>query len=397
MPSAPRRYRRQPFAVFEHGTRIYATSVGEDCYRVSTSDATGKRLWHKFAREEDARAKAREFEAYLASRTPLYGRRDGERTVGALSTRYMEHLAGKSVRYRERQDTLLRCWILPRLSETPLTEWTPAMAEDVLAAARRKLAAQTVQSLGSCMRSLVTFAHKSRWLPREVDPMWSVSYSAKAEFQGQAIGFVPRDSLPGDSECNALFDAFRDLGEPSWALAMNLKHRSGARWGELIALRPCDIDFEPHRVIHIHRAVEQSAGARTIKTTKNKQKRSSIFPASLVTELAAHVCSVRQHAGDDALLFSLPDGQPAERRQFLRLWVRAARRAGWDMHSTKAARWHPHDLRHVAACWMLFDVRLDPAVVSRMLGHANPAFTLSRYVGVRVGADAATNAMTENW
>ena len=32
---------------------------------------------------------------------------------------------------------------------------------------------------------------------------------------------------------------------------------------------------------------------------------------------------------------------------------------------------------------MLFDLSLDPAHVARLLGHANAAFTLSRYVGVR--------------
>lgn len=45
---------------------------------------------------------------------------------------------------------------------------------------------------------------------------------------------------------------------------------------------------------------------------------------------------------------------------------------------------------------MLFDVGIDPAVACLMLGHANPAFTMSRYVGARAGAVAATNALTEN-
>lgn len=67
------------------------------------------------------------------------------------------------------------------------------------------------------------------------------------------------------------------------------------------------------------------------------------------------------------------------------------------MHHPTRSLWHPHDLRHVAACWMLFDLGLDAAVVARMLGHSNPAFTLSRYVGVRTGADAATNELTEDW
>lgn len=67
------------------------------------------------------------------------------------------------------------------------------------------------------------------------------------------------------------------------------------------------------------------------------------------------------------------------------------------MTHEKQALWHPHDLRHVAACWMLFDVGIDGAQVARMLGHANAAFTLSRYVGVRSGADATTNGLTEGW
>ncbi|HVA43875.1 MAG TPA: tyrosine-type recombinase/integrase [Acidimicrobiales bacterium] len=397
MTEAPRRYRKKPLAAFEHGTRIYAPSGGESCYRVIATDAIGGRRFHKFAREEDARAKARELEAYLAARTPLYGRKNEERTVGTLAARYNEFLFGKSIRYRERQDSLLRCWILPELGETRLSEWTPAMSEEILARARRTLAPQTVQVVGSCMRSLVTFAHKNRWLPREVDPMWLVSYSIKGEFQGQTPGFVPLDSLPNDEQCQALFEGFRTLDQPDWALAMALKHRSGARWGELIALRPCDVEFSPYRTLQIHRAIEQSAAGLAVKSTKNKQKRTSIFPASLEVDLADHVERVRRRAGNDALLFSLPDGRPVERRQFQRLWVRAARHAGWPIRSANAAEWHPHDLRHVAACWMLFDVRLDPAVVSRMLGHANPAFTLSRYVGVRVGADETAQAMTEDW
>jgi hypothetical protein len=46
---------------------------------------------------------------------------------------------------------------------------------------------------------------------------------------------------------------------------------------------------------------------------------------------------------------------------------------------------------------MLFDVGIDPAVVARMLGHATVAFTLSRYVGVRTGADGTANRLTEDW
>ena len=102
------------------------------------------------------------------------------------------------------------------------------------------------------------------------------------------------------------------------------------------------------------------------------------------------------------------------RSNFQPVWIRAADAAGWPMTTplqrtggygqtnkgwrwTGAARWSPRDLRHVAACWMLFDLGLDPAVVADMLGHAGPNFTITRYIGVRGNPDAAAMAVTDGW
>lgn len=46
---------------------------------------------------------------------------------------------------------------------------------------------------------------------------------------------------------------------------------------------------------------------------------------------------------------------------------------------------------------MLFEVRLDPAVVATVRGHANAAFALSRYVGVRGDLSNRVTAATEDW
>lgn len=394
---ATRRNRKKPLAVFENGTRLYAPCPSQPRYRVVARDISGERMFFKFDSEADARIKARELESYFGSATPVRGSADEPRTVGALSARYLTHLTGRSTRYRERQEYLLRCWVLPALGDVPVADWTPADSETVLNKARLDLAPATVQNLGAVMRALVTFAHKNRWLPRELDPMWLVSYSIKAEFQGQAIGFVPRTSLPTDEECAALFEQLAAHGHEEWALAMRLKHRSGLRWGELIALRPCDLEFEPNRVVRIVRSVEQSRAGMAIKTTKNEQKRVSMFPASLSSDLAEYVERAHRERGNTSLLFPASDGGPMERRRFQRIWVRAAKAVGWPLNTPDSAQWHPHDLRHVAACWMLFDVRIDAALVAVMLGHANAAFTLSRYVGVRGNAEAQVTALTDGW
>lgn len=391
-----RRYRK-PLVSFEFGTRIYAPTDAEPRYRVVAPGVDGVRVSQQFTAEEDARRRARELDKLQSSAAVTPSRLPAPSTVGGLTDRYVASLGSRSTRYGERQECLLRMWVRPVLGELALTVWSPADSEAVLDRARKQLAASTVQNLGSAMRALVTFAHKYRWLARDADPMWLVRYSPSAEVQGQVVGFVPRSSLPTDEACNRMFKALDDAGHPDWALAMRRKHRSGLRWGELIALRPVDLDFDPQRVIRVHRAVEESRQGLAIKGTKNRQRRVTTFPASLVESLEAWSSRVELDRGPEDLLFPDANGGFANRRWFQRVWARATREAGWPMKRKTAAVLHPHDLRHVAACWMLYDVGLDPAVAASLLGHANAAFTLSRYVGVRGDLSATVPAATEDW
>ncbi len=241
MAGPTRRYRK-PLVSFEYGTRIYAPSPNETRYRVVATDADGQRVQQRVATEDEAREFARRFEAMIASAAVISGRLDAPTTVGGLIDRYVASLGSRSTRYAERQEYLLRMWVRPVLGERALGEWTASDSEVVLDRARRTLAPSTLKIFGATMRAMVTFAFKNRWLAREADPMWLVRYSSSAEVQGQAIGYVARSALPTDDECARLFDALEDAGHPGWALAMRLKHRSGVRWGELIALRPVDLD-----------------------------------------------------------------------------------------------------------------------------------------------------------
>lgn len=124
----------------------------------------------------------------------------------------------------------------------------------------------------------------------------------------------------------------------------------------------------------------------------------------------AVLAEVRRHGTSDALVQDVGVAMRglvthARRR------ITAADAAGWTMtrplqksatkgggwRLTGAALWTPHDLRHVAACWMLFDLGLDPAVVAAKLGHADPSFTVKRYVGVRGDPDSAAMSVTDSW
>jgi integrase len=390
-------YRKRPLATFENGTRIYAPTPSEPRYRVVSHSREGRRIHAGFDDEASARRHARRIDSLLVNAPTIGNPSRPPRTVGQLAQRYLLSLNHLSRRYQERQECVIRCWILPRLGARALLEWTPGVSEEILQNARLTRAPATVQGIGSTMRAMVTFANKHRWLSRDEDPMWHVSYSPRPEHQGQVLGYIPRDSLPTDRQCADLFDALEQRGYEHWALAMRLKHRAGLRWSELVALQPRDIEFAPDRMIRVERAAEQAGKQRQLKGTKNRQRRYTIFPASLSAALHDRVEAVAREHGDRSLLFPAPRGGLADRGSFRHIWTAAARQAAWPFKTCGAAEWHPHDLRHVAACWMLFDLRLDPAVAAMLLGHANANFTLTRYVGVRGDPRSQLNAATEIW
>jgi integrase len=413
------RYRKKPLAQLEYGTRIYAPTANDRRFRIVTTDPlTRQRVFLTSTSEEQARAKARELELFIAQAAPIREPKEsGPRTVGRLAQRYIdEHLPGLSTRFRDKQTYLLRRWVLPHLAERTVTAWTPAESVAVLAAARRAgVSDATVQDIGSVMRALVTHARRLRWLTAQSEnPMWMVRYARTATVQGNTALYVPRAALPTDDDCNQLFVAMASLGHARWATAMRLAHRAGLRWGELIALQAGDLSFDP-RVVHVRRAVEQpTSGSPTIKLPKNGRVRTSIFPKSLTAELRQLVDRTVAERGADGWLFPAASGRLMRRSSFQQIWIRAADTAGWPMTTpvqrsagygeankgwrwTGAAKWTPHDLRHVAACWMLFDLKLDPAIVADKLGHADPNFTIKRYVGIRGDADQTAMTATEDW
>lgn len=410
---------RKPIAVFEHGTRIYAPVDGERRHRIVARDATtGERIFVAASSEEQARLRAREIEERLDAAASIREPDRWSRTVEDLARRYVDdHLTTKSNRYREKHQYLLRAWILPTIGDRPVIEWNSAESERVLASVREAGRSDAlVQDVGSAMRALVTYARRLRWLTaRDDDPMWLVSYSTKSTRQGETATFIPRSTLPTDQQCTAMFTAMAAQGNVRWALAMGLIHRAGLRWGELTGLQAGDIEFEPNRVIQVRRAVEQtSSGPPTLKSPKNGKRRTTIFPKSLADDLHQLVIDVTATHGPTGLLFPNRRGDIARRSSFQQVWIKAADAAGWPMTSplrrtagygqhdkgwrwTGSARWTVHDLRHVAACWMLFDLHLDPAIVADKLGHADPAFTVKRYVGIRGNPDEQATTLTDSW
>lgn len=112
------------------------------------------------------------------------------------------------------------------------------------------------------------------------------------------------------------------------------------RWGELAALRRCDIDLESCTLRVDRQLTEQPGGGGAFGPPKSKAgKRDVAFPDVIKTDLKQHL---KQFVPDDAdaLLFTSPANTPMRHSNFYRrAWLPATRTAGLEGV-------HFHDLRH---------------------------------------------------
>jgi integrase len=144
--------------------------------------------------------------------------------------------------------------------------------------------------------------------------------------------------------------------------------QTGLRISEALGLRWADVDKRGRLMIR-RRVRDGEVGA-----TKSRQGRREVpIAPALARELAAHRLASPWSADDD-YVFSAEVGGPIMARNLYRWLAPAAERAGVGWAGF-------HTLRHTAASrWLLSGVSI--AQVSRLLGHADPGFTLRVYVSV---------------
>ena len=111
------------------------------------------------------------------------------------------------------------------------------------------------------------------------------------------------------------------------------------RWGELAALRRCDVDLEAGTVRVVRQLTELSGGQFAPGPPKSDAgKRVIVLPAAIMPVIRQHM-SWLVKPDDEALLFTSPEGRPLRRNFRQRVWLPALRAAGLPVI-------HFHDLRH---------------------------------------------------
>jgi integrase len=146
---------------------------------------------------------------------------------------------------------------------------------------------------------------------------------------------------------------------------------TGLRWGEMAALRVCDLDMLRRRV-NVSRSVTEAA--RLVwSTPKTWERRSVPFPASLADELAALMVG----KGRDDLVFTNLHGAVLRNSHYRQdVFAQAVLRCQQADETFPSIT--PHDLRHTAAS-LAISAGANVKAVQRMLGHAKASMTLDVY------------------
>lgn len=189
-----------------------------------------------------------------------------------------------------------------------------------------------------------------------------------------------------DTEAAALLDVA--AGTPLY-LPVLLGFTLGARRGEVLALRWCDLDLMA-RVASICRSVEETRNHVGFKAPKSGKGRVVALPAFLLDELQAHREAQNRYraafGGDyqeNDLVCAREDGSLWKPSRFSQQFEDLAVKANLDIRL--------HDLRHSHATQLLRD-GVHPKVVSERLGHSSIAITMDLYshVGMSLQAEAAS-------
>jgi integrase len=156
---------------------------------------------------------------------------------------------------------------------------------------------------------------------------------------------------------------------------------TGIRQGEALGLRWHDIDLR-EGLIRVRHQLDRHGNLAEPKTSA--AKRDIPIPPSLSRLLATHneLAFARGFAKADRLRLRLTNRRPPDHRNITRRGPAKA----LEQASLPHLRWH--DLRHLAAS-ALISQGASIAYLSRILGHANPAITLSIYAHQYASAEHA--------
>jgi integrase len=307
-------------------------------------------------------------------------------TVAALLDRW---IAGKTTladTTRERYRGLI-ARVKPHIGSTPVPKLRPAHVQELyttlltrcrlctIGAAKHRcrapLSPTSVRHVHGLLKEVLAWAVRMQILAR--NPIEAVQEDAPARAMPKVDAFT-------DAEIVALLDAAR--GTP-WDTAIMLALATGARRGELAALRWADACFETgpdgseRGTVTIRASFSETSAGVTLKSTKTGRERTVPLSSLAIEALriqrfrrAEDAFRAENDYADEGFVFADLFGRPHRPLAFTLAFRAIAKKAG--------VRKRLHDARHWTASHLLGS-GVDVVTAATILGHSSPQTTLTVY------------------
>jgi integrase len=228
----------------------------------------------------------------------------------------------------EAYESYLRNRILPHLGEIEMGALLPTHIQSWVKAQQANLAPKTVNHLHAMVFAVCKDAVRNRVMvanPCEGTKLPVILKKPRAVLSPEQFARVV-EALP-----------------EHW-LMLQTAIETGMRWGELIALRPAQLN-SLHNEVVVDRATSQVAGVIEDKAyPKDREPRRIAVPHWLIDELQAEI--TRRGLGPEDRIFINKAGGPLDRNNFRHTWHRRLAEAGLPRVSFK-------HLRSTYASWAL--------------------------------------------
>jgi len=296
-------------------------------------------------------------------------------SVRAVIEEYLRHLEtrGRAPRTIHENRRILDTVIGPEIGDVPVGDLTARHLDELYRrlvtgeSRARPAAPSSIRRYHAVISAALGQAVKWDWLDRNVAAKVTLPASSPT-----------RLTVPTAGEVAALIRAAEELS-PVWGLLVKLAVVTGARRGELCALRWSDVDVEAG-VLHIRRSLYRVAGETGEKGTKSGRERVVVLdPATawLLDDWLAW-CQERARVADTDIV---------EGGFIASTWPDCSRPVNVDTFSSTVGRLcappdeknpaglgmphvHLHSLRHFAATELLAG-GVSPSDTAQLLGHAD--------------------------
>jgi integrase len=322
-------------------------------YYIIFKDPAGKKTWRAAGtRKHDAEVLLRRTESEIAAGT--YGKQ-GDISFSDFSDKWLSEYAAIKVKPRTYKDyeQVVRIHLRPFFGKQLLGNITPAHTQAYVSyKTKTNLSPRTINKTITVLKSM--FKHARIWGYIRENPARFVVRPRETRKEMEYLN---------PAEIIKLLEAASPQYYPLFATAI----MTGARQGELLALRWCDVDLK-RRVIFIRRSYHPGIGFTEPKTKYSE--RTVVISRELAGILKEHKRLCEGTPGE--LIFRNKNGNPINHSNLIsREFHPALERAG-----LKPIRFH--DLRHTYAA-LIISAGENMKFIQKQLGHNSLTTTMDTY------------------